>query len=467
MKERRRRISVHPVIKGIASLIAIGALLYLGTFAFRFCLGLFIADEKYILSLPGETTPSVSTPTEPGQETTPTETSGVYETGRASILATGDLMMHMPTVKSGYRGGEYNFEYIFSYIADYVKSADYAVVNLETTLSGTEKKQYTGYPKFNSPDAVASGAASSGFDLMLTANNHCYDYGTQGLLRTQEVIRAAGLDTLGTYLAATEQQYLVKDLGGIRIGMLNYTFGKIGDDTSRPTINGLPTDSAAADLINAFDYSKPDLFYSEVESQMDAMKAAGVDAVVLFIHWGDEYETAVNSTQREMAQKLCDLGVDVIVGSHPHVLQTMDLLTSTTDETHQTVVAYSLGNFLSNQRANNISLTTGESEDSALFTFNIVKYSDGTVVLDSIRIQPTWVLIRGSGDNRTYHILPLDYDVEDWETVYQLTSDQEDAAKKSYNRTMSILGRDYNRIKDTLAEQAAARNPDLEGPGVG
>lgn len=467
MKERRRRISVHPVIKGIASLIAIGALLYLGTFAFRFCLGLFIADEKYIMSLPGETNPSVIAPTEPDEETTPAEDLGVYETGRASILATGDLMMHMPTVKSGYRGGEYNFEYIYSYISDYVKAADYAVVNLETTLSGTEKKQYTGYPKFNSPDEVAGGAASSGFDLMLTANNHCYDYGTQGLLRTQEVVRAAGLDTLGTYMAATEQQYLVKDLGGVRVGMLNYTFGKIGDDASRPTINGLPTDSAAADLINAFDYNKLDQFYSEVSSQMDAMKAAGADAIVLFIHWGDEYETDVNSTQREMAQKLCDLGIDVIVGSHPHVLQTMDLLTSTTDETHQTVVAYSLGNFLSNQRANNISLTTGESEDSALFTFTIVKYSDGTVVLESIDIQPTWVLIRGSGDNRTYHILPLDYDVEDWETVYQLTSDQDAAAKKSYNRTMNILGRDYNRIKDTLAEQAAARNPDLEDPGVG
>lgn len=467
MKERRGRRGVHPLLKGTVSLILIAALLYLGTFAIRFCLGLFMPGDKYIMSLPGETKPAVSQPTEPGQETEPTEIPGIYETGRATVLATGDLMMHMPTVRSGYKNGEYNFDYIFSYIADYVKAADYAVVNLETTLSGTEKKQYTGYPKFNSPDAVASGAASGGFDLMLTANNHCYDYGTQGLLRTQEVVRAAGLDTLGTYLAATEQQYLIRDLGGVRIGMLNYTYGKIGDNTSRPTINGLPTDSAAADLINAFDYSRLDLFYSEIESQMDAMKAAGTDVFVLFIHWGDEFDTDANSTQREMAQKLCDLGIDVIVGSHPHVLQTMDLLTSATDETHQTVVAYSLGNFLSNQRSNNISLTTGESEDSALFTFTVVKYSDGTVVLESIDIQPTWVLIRGSGDGRTYHILPLDYDVEDWKETFELSSDQAESARKSYNRTMNILGKDYNRIKETLAQQYAARNPEPESPGVG
>ena len=468
MRERRRPRGIPPVIKGIGSLILIAALLYLGSFAIRFCLGLFMPGDKYIMSLPGETRPAATEPAAPDVETQPTEDDGVYETGRASILVTGDLMMHLPTVRSGYRGGEYNFDYIFNYIEDYVKAADYAVVNLETTLSGTDRKDYTGYPKFNSPDAVATGAKSGGFDLMLTGNNHCYDYGTQGLLRTQEVVRAAGLDTLGTYMDAGEQQYLVKDIGGVKIGMLSYTYGKIGDDPSRPAINGLSTDSAAADLINAFDYNKLDLFYSEVEEKISAMKAAGADTIVMFLHWGDEYKTKVNDTQRTMAQKLCDLGVDVIAGSHPHVLQTMDLLTSTQDETHQTVVLYSMGNFLSNQRADNISLTTGESEDSVLFTFTVVKYSDGTVALDGINIQPTWVLIRGSGNDRTYHILPLDYSVEDWEDTFQLTATQTSNAKKSYNRTMDILGKDYNRIKDILDEQRAVRQELLfPGPGVG
>lgn len=466
MNEKRRRRRVNPVVKGIGSLILIGILLFLGTYAVRFCLGLFMVGDDYILSVPGETVPVV---TEPEEEnvTEPTESGEIREVGRATVLVTGDLMMHMPTVRSGYSGGEYNYDYIYSHIKDYVNKADYAVVNLETTLSGTEGRSYTGYPKFNSPDAVASGAKSGGFDMMLTANNHCYDYGTSGLKRTLEVIKAAGLDALGTHASAGEQKYVVKDLNGIKVGMINYTFGDIGDDPSRPTINGLPTDSAAAGLVNAFDYDKLDQFYTEVKNQIDAMKAAGAETVVLFIHWGDEYTTKVNDNQKAIAQKMCDLGVDVIAGSHPHVVQTMDLLTGTEDPTHQTLVIYSMGNFLSNQRSDNIALTTGQSEDSLLFSFTFVEYSDGEVVLESVNIQPTWVLIRGTGDGRTYHILPLDYEVEDWENTFELTATQTADARKSYNRTMDIIGEDYNEVRATLAEQKAAREPEAVEPGVG
>lgn len=466
MSEKRRRRRIHPAIKLVGSLLMIAVLLYLGTFAVRFCLGLFMTGGDYILMDPQEV---ITQPTDAPQsdaDISPTESDVLRETGRAEILVTGDLMMHLPTVRSGKTDGGYDFSYIFSYLKDYVSAADYAVVNLETTLSGTEKKEYTGYPKFNSPDAVASAAYGAGFDLMLTGNNHCYDYGTQGLLRTLEVVKSAGLDTLGTYSDTSAQQYLVKDVGGVKIGMVNYTFGEIGDDLSRPKINGLKTDSAAADLINAFDYEKLDLFYAELENQITAMKASGADVIVAFLHWGDEYSTKVNTVQKEMAQKLCDLGVDIIAGSHPHVIQTMDLLTSA-DGARQTLVLYSMGNFLSNQRANNISLSTGESEDGLLFTFTAVKYSDGTVVLESAHIQPTWVLIRGSGNSRTYHIIPLDYDVEDWQETFELSASQEEDARKSYNRTMEILGRDYNRIREILAQQNAARNPEAEEPGVG
>jgi len=467
MSENRKRRKVSPVLKTAGSLILIAVLLFLGTYAVRFCLGLFIDDRDYILSKPGETLPPATEPMTDDPEITPTESDVVTETGRATILATGDLMMHLPTVRSGRNGSEYNFDYIFSYIDDYVKAADYAVVNLETTLSGTDGRSYTGYPKFNSPDAVAGAVKSSGFDLLLTANNHCNDYGTYGIKRTLEVIKAANLDTLGTYSTAEDQNYLMRELNGLKVGILNYTYGDIGDDPSRPSVNGLPTDSAAADLVNVFDYDKLDLFYTEVTNQIAAMKASGADAIVMFIHWGEEYSTRVNSTQKEMAQKLCELGVDVIAGSHPHVVQTMDLLTSATDSTHQTLVLYSMGNFLSNQRANNISLTTGESEDSLLFTFTFVKYSDGTVVLESAGILPTWVLIRGSGDSRTYHILPLDYNLEDWKTAFDLSSGQAEDARKSYNRTMEIIGSDFNRIQEILAQQRAVREPELFESGVG
>lgn len=466
-KKKKEKKELQPWVKLVGSAIMIGLLLFLGNFAVRFCLGLFVTGDDYILSHPGQ---SVATPTEPGdapENTLPPESDEVREVGRASILATGDLMMHMPTVRSGNQNGSYNFEYIFSYIGDYVKKADYAVINLETTLSGTDGKQYTGYPKFNSPDAVASAVKSSGFDLLLTGNNHCYDYGTAGMLRTLEVIKAAGLDTLGTYASTDEQQYLVREAGGVKIGMLSYTFADIGENQNQPTVNGLATNVDAAGLINTFDYDKLDLFYTEIRNQIDAMRASGAEAIVLFIHWGDEYTTKVTNTQKEMAQKLCNLGVDVIAGSHPHVVQTMDLLTSTEDESHRTLVLYSMGNFLSNQRHDNISLTTGQSEDSLLFTFTFVKYSDGTVMLEQAAIQPTWVLIRGSGDGRTYHILPLDYGIDDWVTTFDLTATQAEDARKSYNRTMDIIGSDYHRVLELLAQQTTPEDlPQFEG-GVG
>ncbi len=466
MRESRKRRRTYPLLKGIFSLIMICILLLLGTYAVRFCLGLFVVGDDYILHLPGETMPVATVPQTP-EETLPGDSGQVREVGRARILATGDLMMHMPTVRSGYRDGAYNFDYIYSYVKPYVSAADYAVVNLETTLSGTEGRSYTGYPKFNSPDAVASGAKSGGFDMMTTGNNHCNDYGTPGLLRTLEVIKGAGMDTLGTYATASEQKYVVKELGGIKVGMMSYTFGDIGDDPSRPSVNGLPTDSKAAGLVNAFDYDKLDLFYTEAGNQVSAMKAAGADAIVLFVHWGDEYTVQVNEKQKAIAQKLCDLGVDVIAGSHPHVVQTMDLLRSTRDESHQTVVIYSMGNFLSNQRATNIALTTGQSEDSLLFTVTFVKYSDGTVTIDCVDVLPTWVLIRGSGDGRTYHILPLDQTVEDWGAAFDLSASQTADARKSYNRTMDTIGAKYKEIQETLEKQKTEQNLPQADPGVG
>ena len=459
MLDFRKIRKLTPMAKGIGSLVLVAALLILGSFAVRFCLGLFVADERYILALPGETVSLARDASELDTDIPVTEPAQT-QVRRATVLTTGDLMMHMPTVRSGAKDGSYSYEYIYSYIKDYVRKADYAVVNLETTLSGTEGRTYTGYPKFNSPDAVASGAAGSGFDLMLTGNNHCYDYGTSGLLRTLDVIKAAGLDTLGTYAKADEQKYLVRELGGIKVGMLNYTFADIKDDPSRPTVNDLATDSAAAGLINTFDYDMLDLFYKEVENQIAAMKAAGAEAFVLFIHWGDDYTTRVTDSQKAIAQKMCDLGIHVIAGSHPHVVQTMDLLQSSQDEAHQTVVLYSLGNFLSNQRADNISLSTGQSEDGALVTFTLASYGDGAVVVESVDLLPTWVLIRGTGDGRTYHILPLDYDVADWGAAFELSASQESDAKKSYNRTMETIGTKFKEVTQRLEELAAQRIPE-------
>lgn len=458
-ERRRKRRRIHPIIKFLFSAAAIALLLYLAGFAFRYCLGLFLVGEEYVVQLPGQESPIVE---DIPQETTGSgESDTVFQTGRATILAAGDLMTHMPIIRSGETGDGYDYSYVYEFINSYVASADYAVVNLETTLSGTDGgKEYTGYPLFNAPDAIAAGAKSSGFDLMLTANNHCYDYNTAGLQRTLEVVKEAGLDTLGVVSTVEETPYIIKELNGIKVGMICYTFAEIGADRNTPIINGIQTDSKAAGLINAFDYDNLDMFYAEMENHISAMNAAGAEATVLYIHWGDEFSVKAGSSQKAIAQKMCELGIDVIAGSHPHVVQPIELLTSS-DGTHQTVCAYSLGNFLSNQRADNISLTTGHSEDGLLFTFTFVKYSNGEVHVESVDLLPTWVLIRGSGDDRTYHILPLDESVENWKEAYSLSSSQLEDAEDSLERTKALVDADLTAVRSALELQTTQRNQAL------
>lgn len=460
MKERRKRKKRQPnlFLKCLVSVIALGLMLWLGSMAVTFCLGLF-AEGDYIVELPGQSSPMVQSSDDTATEPTGGSTGFMLptETARAQLLVTGDLMLHIPILTSVRSGGEYDFDEVFQYVAPYVSRADYAVVNLETTLSGTDGKEYTGYPKFNSPDSIVQDAGSAGFDMMLTANNHCNDYGTFGLKRTLETVRGGGLAALGTVASTDEPDYLVQDVNGIKIGMVCYSYGQIDNDPDRPAMNGLPTDSNAAGLINAFDYDKLDAFYEEMTTRIADMRAEGAEAIVLYIHWGDEYSTSVNDKQRAMAQKLCDLGVDVIAGSHPHVVQEMELLTSTTDENHKTVCLYSMGNFLSNQRATNVSVTTGHTEDSLLLGLTFVKYSDGNVYLEGVTVQPTWVLLEGSGSSRTYRILPLDHDAGDWEELYGLSPSQEDDAEHSYSRTMELVNSGLKTVQAYLEMDRISR----------
>lgn len=436
-------------------------LLGAGSVAVKFCMGLFLEGD-YVVKLPGQQSPVLYqkpvTPTAAATEPAQTLPGAIVETGRATLAFTGDLMAHTPLIKSATVKGGGSFEYMFSHISPYIAKADYAAVNLETTFSGTENgRTYTGSPYFNTPDTLADGAKAAGFDLMLTANNHCIDYGTFGLKRTLDILKTRGFDTLGTTSTPEEARFIIKDLGGIKVGLIAYTAAAIGDNPYQPTINGLTADNNAVGLVNAFDYRKLDVFYSQMAEQIGAMKEAGAEAIVVYLHWGNDYSVRLSDYQTAMAQKLCDLGVDVITGSHPHAVQPVVMLTSANEPTHKTVCLYSAGTFLSNLRATNISMTEGHSEDSVLFSFTFAKYSNGGVYLDGIQLLPAWVLIRGAGDDRSYHVLPLDYEAGDWKTIYAINEEQLAAARNSYNRTMEQLGSQRQEILDTLAKQKEAR----------
>lgn len=397
------------------------------------------------------------TETEPPTTTMP-EPEHVVST--ATILSTGDLVMHIPVVNTGLQSdGSYNFDSIFRYITDYVDAADYSVVNLETTLAGTDNGfPYAGYPRFNCPDALANATKSAGFDMLLTANNHSFDTTLVGYKRTLEVVRELGLETLGTYLSADEQKWTIEEINGIKVGMLCYTYATGLGPKGTPRLNG-NAEIGEAGICNYFTYDNLPAFYSEVQGYLDEMKAAGAEATMIYMHWGVEYVLAPNEYQTAMAQKLCDLGFDVIIGGHPHVVQPVDLLQSNEDPEHKTVVLYSMGNAVSNQRMGNISsISTPHTEDGILFSVTFSKYSDDTVYLENVSAIPTWVNLNSNNGSRQYNIVPLDDSIRsEWMSKFNMTENEYNSAQRSYDRTSQLVDEGIAKSQEYLSQQKQAR----------
>ena len=246
---------------------------------------------------------------------------------RARLVVAGDLMQHTPQLTAARQeDGSYDYSESFKYVAQYFRDADLAVVNLETTLS--RSGEYTGYPAFCSPAEVADVMVDMGVDVALLANNHCLDRGSAGVRRTAEILDSCGIERMGVFLDSVDfKRNNIKYLacGGVRFAMLNYTYGT----------NGIPTPKGV--VVNQLDSA---LVVRDLK-QIDHSKT---DCVVAFVHWGNEYERKPNRSQRAMAELMKSNGVDIIIGSHPHVVQPYE------QDNKGRLVVYSLGNFVSNQR---------------------------------------------------------------------------------------------------------------------
>ena len=398
--------------------------------------------------------------TEPAQtETTVPPTTEAPEVehvvATATIGAVGDLLMHKPVFDTCRKSdGSYDFSSIFRYCKDVISGLDYAIANLETTFGG-DNYVYQGNPAFNCPDPLIDAVKDAGFDMLLTANNHAGDTMNDGIQRTIETVRNAGLATLGSQLSG-ENRYSVVDVNGIKIGMVCYTWAYSGNGSSF-SLNGL-TPVKDEGQMNYFVNTNPDKLYNELGPILEGMKADGAEATMIFLHWGQEYQLVENAAQDKMAQKLCDMGFDVIVGGHPHVVQPMAVLESTENPGHKTYCIYSLGNAVSNQRNGYISACPGaHGEDGLLFTVTFEKYSDGKVYVAGVDALPTWVNMQANTGAKEYNIVPLDKESEDAWGNLGMTSDQVKLAQQSYQRTMKIIGEGLKACQDDLAQARADR----------
>jgi len=326
----------------------------------------------------------------------------------ATLLAVGDIMVHMPQLPAYYdkASDSYDLTPWFSQVKPILKRGDWVVGNLETPIAGKDLK-FTGFPRFNAPDELAEAVRSAGIQLVSTANNHSLDRGVPGVERTLATVRKAGLIPFGTASSAEERDgEVIEERNGIRMGFLSYTYGT----------NGIPIPSGKEYAVNLIDLDV-------IKRDIAKLRRSEVDAVTVSLHFGVEYQRMPNSEQTALAKELIRCGADLILGSHPHVVQPYEEISVSAEESfdgtpRKGIVIYSLGNFISNQ--------TGSWKDvGVIFGVHMTKtaHSDGTVEMEwnEITTEPTWVHIVWKNKKRHYTVIPLPTELKQ-RTFSELTS---------------------------------------------
>ena len=295
-----------------------------------------------------------------------------------SFLFMGDIMGHGPQIKSAWQENKKQYEYseVFNPLQDIISSVDFAIGNLEVTLAG---KPFKGYPKFSSPDELAVACKNSGMDVLVTANNHSCDRKNKGIVRTLDVLDSLKILHTGTFKDVNKREknnLLVLSKEGIKVGLLNYTYGTNGLPFSDPVyVNLVDSVLIKKDVINA--------------------KNKDLDKLLVFVHWGYEYKDFPNSYQKKYNRFFQDLGVDVVIGSHPHVIQPM---VYSKENNHEFLTVFSLGNFVSNQRAE-------RKDGGAMFRLSFQK-TDNNIQISRKEYIPVWVHKYMEKEKYHFQILP-------------------------------------------------------------
>lgn len=257
------------------------------------------------------------------------------QTDTLRLLFAGDVMGHAPQIQSAeVAPGRYDYRPCFQYIKPILQRADLAIANLELTLPG--KAPYTGYPMFRSPDALADALKDAGFDILVTANNHANDSHGAGVVHTIQTLQDLGFQQTGTFKNQRDRSAFYPMMvykNGFKLAFLNYTYDTNGVPTQEPTIvNRIDTLQMGRDLAEA--------------------RARKPHFIIVVMHWGIEYQLEENAEQRRLAQFLIRNGADLVIGSHPHVVQPIrtESVALPNGQRKDAVVVYSLGNFISNQQ---------------------------------------------------------------------------------------------------------------------
>jgi poly-gamma-glutamate capsule biosynthesis protein CapA/YwtB (metallophosphatase superfamily) len=302
------------------------------------------------------------------------------------LIFIGDIMSQATMIQSAQTApNNYDFRPWFKFVKPIFGQADLVVGNLELTMPG--HPPYTGYPNFRTPDQLAPALKDAGFDVLVGANNHACDGGREGVEHTAMLVRNQKILQTGTFHDMDERNVfhpLVIYKRGFKIALVNYTMHTNGLSPLGPNV---------VNRINE----------AQIERDMAMARDLKPDIIVAFMHWGEEYHLDENSDQQALAARIRGWGADVVIGSHPHVIQPVKEYTIERDgKTHRCVTAYSLGNFISSQPYQN-------TEGGLMLHVQIERDSSGAVLVKDYRPETVYRYVERRGDKTTYHVLPTNF----------------------------------------------------------
>ena len=343
------------------------------------------------------------------------------KTTQILIVAVGDIMFHMPQINGArLSNGGFDFSPSFKYIKSDIESADFAIANLETVIGGNEKG-FKGFPRFNSPVESLDALKIAGFDILITANNHSLDGGKNGIINTINEIEKRDLLHLGTS-KEERKPYIIIEKEGLRIGLLSYTYG----------LNGLDSLLSREDKSRMINLIDEEVIKKDIEN----IKSENVDFIISYMHWGNEYHKEPSEPQKKLARTLANSGVDLILGSHPHVIQMSDKLISGPSSTY---VVYSMGNFISNQSYQTMGVSS--TEDGLIFKGKITKDNQTLITkLEEVSYEPTWVYRELKNKRYAHYIIPVEKALKG-ELDIEFTQKTIERLEKSKSDTLNILNK--------------------------
>lgn len=340
---------------------------------------------------------------------------------KARIKFFGDTMAHYDQVSYAYNygGGTYDFSKQYEYIKDYVKDADLSITNYETTTN--PNRDYSGFPAFNTPGEYLKDIKDAGFDVVTTANNHTLDTGEEGVFTTIDAIKEAGLDSVGTH-ETDDQRILYKEVNGIKIAILSYTYGCNGEvDLLTPR-----------EEVESVNYIHDDLIKDDIKTA----KKNGADFVIVYPHWEIEYESYPIKETVERGHKMIDWGADLVIGNHPHVVQPVEKYS--TEDGREGLIAYALGNLVSLQSYD--SFGDYRVEQGLSIDLNLeLDEKTGNKKISNINYNPLWIGMRYDEFGETAQIYKCEDFLEGGDKYDWVDEYQRERIRLAYNMTMETV----------------------------